>query len=332
MIKAAFLGFGNIAQAHLKGYRELQAEGFPLQITAYYDICKERLEGIKDANTYSSVDDMLAKEKDLDYVDICVPTFLHAEMAVKCMEAGYHVLCEKPMALNEKETAAMIECRNRTKKQLMIAHCMRFFEPLKAIRKYIIDGTLGKPKSAFFIRPDGRPRNSWNNWFWDKNKSGGAILDLQIHDTDIINWYFGMPKWVSAAAAERHPGSGYETVIANHYYEGGLIVNSYTDWTVMHNKYLKRVVRINFEHGYIFHDRSANNLLVAVDEEGNETDLWGGLVVKDMYRNEIEYFASQLMQERGIRYCPPESSAEAVKIIMAQVRSAGSGGAPVALE
>ena len=330
MIKAGLLGYGTIAKSHLKGYNELKAEGFPLQIAAYCDIRGELLKDIKDANTYTSIDEMLSKEKDLDYIDICIPTFLHAEMAVKCMEAGLNVLCEKPMALNEAETAKMIECKNRTKKKLMIAQCMRFLEPNKIIRQYIIDGTLGKPKTAFFIRPDGRPKGTWNNWYWDVNKSGGMILDLQIHDIDVINWMFGMPKAVSAAATERHAGAGYETVIANHIYEDGLIVNTYADWTVEHNKYLKRCTRINFEHGYIFHIRS-ENLLAVVDEEGNEKNLMEGLTVKNMFRNEIEYFASQIMQERDVRYCTPESSANGIKIVMAQIKSADSGGALINL-
>lgn len=332
MIKVAFLGFGGIAQAHYRAYKELQSENFPVQISAFCDIREERLNDLKNANLYTSVDEMLAKEKDLDYVDICLPSFLHAEWSIKCMEAGFNVLCEKPMGLNEAETAAVIECRDRAKKKLMIAQCNRFVESIQIVRKFIMDGTFGKPKTAFFYRAFGRPSKSWNNWFWDKSKSGGVILDLGIHDVDMVNWMFGMPKAVSVAYTDTDPGNGHETVIANHMYDSGLIVNTYADWTVEHNKHLNKAIRINFERGYIFHDRTTEDRVIAVDENGNERNLAEGVVSKDRYRNEIEYFAESLIHNRGIPLCTPESAADAVKICRAQIKSAEAGGALVTLK
>lgn len=333
MFKAALVGNGYIGGNHRNGYRILKGEGSDITLVAVCDVRPEKLEDVDGARTYTNIDDLIANEKDLDLIDLAVPTYLHCELAIKCMEAGFNVMVEKPMALTEEECDKMLECAKKTGKKLMVAHCCRFAAPMEIFRQFIQEQKFGKPLSAFFTSTGFRPDWGYENWFADAKLSGGCILDLQAHNIDLMNWYFGMPKYVSTVAIERHEGEGYESISANHIYENGLYVHSWCDWGVPANKHMFRGMRVNFENGYIFNERGAKSELVAVDNEGNETDLTDMVKMPDSTaRNEIEYFANCIKTNQIPRMNKPEESKKAVQIIRAQEASAKLNGAPVEIK
>ncbi len=332
-MNAVLVGNGFIGANHRAGYRFLKEEGSDIKLKAICDIRPEKLVENDGARTYTDLDEMLKNEKDIDFVDLAIPTFLHAELSIKCMEAGYNVLCEKPMALTTEECDRMIECSKRTGKKLMIGQCCRFASDLQIIKQFILDKKFGRPLSAFFTSTGGRPDWGWDDWFLDKNRSGGCMLDLQAHNIDLMNWYFGLPDKVTTTAVERHDGEGYEAISANHIYGDGLFVHSWCDWGLPVNKHLFRSVRINFEKGYLYNERGARHALVAVDFEGNETDLTDSIKMhSSTARNEIEYFANAIKTNQPVRMCLPEESKKAVAIINAQAESANNFGAPVTME
>ena len=123
MLKSCIIGYGNIAVSHKKGYDKL----LDVSVVAACDIRPERREkaishGLR---AYESVEEMLEKESP-DFVDICLPTYLHCEYTVKMLEKGYHVLCEKPMGRNPDECQKMLDAAKNSKKHLMIGMCLRY--------------------------------------------------------------------------------------------------------------------------------------------------------------------------------------------------------------
>ena len=105
------------------------------------------------------------------------------------------------------------------------------------------------------------------------------------------------------------------------------------NWQRQNNKHQKRTIRVNFEHGYLYNNRGANHELVAVDENGNVTDLLDPNFSKDpTYQTEIEYFATCLRENVPFRICPPEESAKVVTIMRAQEQSAKQDGTPIYLD
>ena len=155
MLKAAIIGFGGIAQAHKKGYDLLENEG-KVKLVAACDIRKEAFEkqieiNLKSdtpatANTfhqYTDLDEMLANES-IDFIDICVPTYLHAELAIKMLNKGYHVLSEKPMALSSEVCDTMLEAEKESGKHFMIAQCLRFFPEYEYLKTCIEENKYGK--------------------------------------------------------------------------------------------------------------------------------------------------------------------------------------------
>lgn len=328
MLRAGLIGCGWIATAHKKAYRRLAAESRQVEIQASVDIRPEQLQDLGDIRTYTDIDEMLSAEQGkLDYVDICLPTYLHAETAVKAMKAGYNVLCEKPMARTYEQALWMCRTAEETGKTLMVGHCNRFMSVIRAMREICLSGELGRMRSADFFREGGNTEPlGYKNWFRNGNLSGGAILDLHIHDVDIICWLFGPPRSVSAAAAVVIPGSGYDAMSVNYHFGNGVFVHAGCDWTISHDKYNTRATRINFEKGYVFCDRTpGREVFVKVTQDGFVTDL-SELLKNDFFHEEILYYTDCLKDGRSVDICPPDQSALAVRVVMAEIASADNGG------
>ena len=331
-MKALLIGNGFIADFHRKGYSEFKEEGKDIELVAICDVRPEMLEKNEGQRLYTDVDEMLAKESDADFVDICVPTFLHAELSIKCMKAGFNVICEKPMALTFEDCQKMIACSKETGKMLMIAQCSRFGKDMQIMKDFIDEQSFGKPVSAFFVAADGKPTWGFENWFADGNRSGGCMLDLQAHTIDLINWYFGVPNRTSTVAKQCAPDfTGYGSISSNLIYDSGLFVHIWCDWGIHTNKHDSRMTRINFENGYIVRKTGEHAELSAVRyDTGEITDLSGRRPnVTSSYKAEIEYFANCLKNGVNVDHCPPEQSKNVVKVMRAQEKSADNQGAPV---
>lgn len=336
MFKVGIVGMGNISRgAHLNAYKQMEKENGPAVIEACCDIRPEMMEELKakGVRAYTDVDEMLKQEQGkLDYIDVCVPTFLHAEIAIKAMEAGFHVISEKPMARTVEQANAMIEASKRTGKQLMAAYCNRFYEAACYVKDVIDSKELGEVRMAEFKREGGSEDSmGWNDWFHDGELSGGATLDFHIHDVDMIRWMFRMPNAVSTAAASYVTKGGYDTIATNYYYDNHVYVHASCNWMVPHNKFNSRVIRVNFDKGYIYIDRTAGkHTFVKVTADGTVTDMTDKLVWNSTY-NEIKYFCECLASGKPVERCLPEESRDSVKIVMAEIESADKDGERIAL-
>jgi len=334
-MKAAIIGNGFIGNAHRAAFAMLKEEKSDIELVAICDVRPEMLKKNSGERLYTSVDEMLEKETELDFVCLCIPTYLHAEYSIKLMKAGLHVLCEKPMALNMADCERMIECSKETGKRLMIAQCSRFGKDMIIMKKFIEEGSFGKPVSAFFTAADGKPTWGFENWFANDKLSGSCMLDLQAHTIDLINWYFGVPDSTSTIAKQCAPDfTGYGSISSNLTYKDGLFVHVWCDWGIASNKHDSRLTRINFEKGYVVRKIGKNAELTAVSyADGSMTNLSDRYhAVKSSYREEIEYFAKQLASGEPFDHCPPDQSKMVVAVMRAQEKSADGMGMPVRIE
>ena len=151
--------------------------------------------------TYTSLDEMIATE-DFEMVEICLPTFLHKEYSIKMLNAGKHVICEKPMALCEADCEEMIAAARANEKNIIIGQCLRFEPQYLYLKKIIEEESFGKLKYISFTRLSSLPLWGFERWFRDTARSGGCALDLHIHDVDMIRFLFGEPNAVSATAVD----------------------------------------------------------------------------------------------------------------------------------
>lgn len=321
MLKAGLLGIGTIGSIHYsEGYKEIMANNGPVRLEACFDITPNNLDVVEGVRKYTDIDLFFESEKGkLDMVDICLPTFMHKEVAIKAMRHGFHVLCEKPMALNFKDAKEMCMVSDQTGKKLMIAQVLRFQKDFEVIREYIQNQTLGKLRNVNSYSYGGGLPAGQNNWFKNIQLSGGPIFDAHVHVVDMLVWLLGMPKCLSSVSTTKISGEKQTSISTNLVYCDGLCANVFADWATPYNKHFSsRSFRFNFENGYIIKD---GKTLAIVDNKGNVTENStdeGGVP----FRKEIEYFAKTIINNTNIDWCLPESCANGIRIIEAEIESA----------
>ncbi|EIA21065.1 Gfo/Idh/MocA family protein [Listeria fleischmannii] len=341
MLKVGLVGLGFMGHAHLQNYIRLMDEGFPIQLVAICDVDETKhngaqVEGNLDIQEkqidfskfqfYSSMEEMVENEK-LDYVDLCLPTYLHAPMAILAMSLGLHVFCEKPMAISSKACDEMIQASQKYGRQLMIGQTLRFFPSYQYVKEAIQSERYGKVVSASFFRGGATPKWSFENWLLQKDKSGGCLLDQHIHDVDTINWLFGKPAAVSTTGKVIFDGSGYDIVSSNYHYEDGKVVNAQDDWTINGDFGFEMSYRINFESGTIILEKG---ILTDYPEEGAKFQ--PDINQEDGYYLEIKYFAEAILNQTSPNLAVPlESTRETIFIAEHEQASADLNGEKVSL-
>lgn len=196
MFKIGIIGCGKIAQVrHIPEYAaHPQAE-----LAGYYDLNPDRageLAGQYGGRAYPSWQELLA-DPAIDAVSVCAANNAHAEITVAALEAGKHVLCEKPMATTLAECEAMVAAARKSGKYLMIGHNQRLAKAHAKARQLVLDGVIGDIITFRTTFGHGGPE-TWSvdpgkgTWFFDKKKAAmGAMADLGIHKTDLIQFLTG---------------------------------------------------------------------------------------------------------------------------------------------
>lgn len=262
MKKVAIVGYGFMGRTHYGAWRKTKGA----KVVAICDACLSQLTAKvmgnvagaadntklpKSVRIYENVDVMLAAGG-FDIVDITLPTMLHREVAIKALRTGFHVLCEKPMALSSKDCDAMIIAAKKTKRKLMVAQVVRFQPASRYLKDLVDSGKYGKIVAAEFARyiapPTWSPKGA--NWFFDERKSGGVYLDAHIHDIDLMRSVFGEPQRVLAAAHCRP--EGYPDHTSAIYAYPGFIVTSTSSFAASASLQFDSSFRIFLEKATVF--------------------------------------------------------------------------------
>jgi predicted dehydrogenase len=213
MIRVGMIGIGFIGWIHWLAYQRLGGA----KVVAISESIPKRLAGdwrdikgnfgppgeqvdLSEINTYANLDDLL-RDPQVELVDIALPTFLHADIAIRALEAGKHVFCEKPMALRLADCERMTAAAKKNDRLLMIGHVLPFFPEYEWARRVIQSGDYGRVRGGSFRRIISDP--TWINNFWSPEKIGGPMLDLHIHDAHFIRLVFGMPQEVITTGRTR---------------------------------------------------------------------------------------------------------------------------------
>ncbi len=328
MLKVGILGMGGMGWHHARRYPHVP----DAQIVAIADVIPERLEAkdavainlaggeatldLSRAARYPEAAQLIA-EADVDVVDICLPTYLHAQYAIAALEAGLHVLCEKPMALSVADCDRMIAAARAADRRLMIAQCLRFWPEYLYLQKLITEQPLGALLSLNMFRIGGRPRWSPDNWFLDPKRSGGALLDLHIHDVDYVNAVFGMPDSLYATGRTTEEPESYDIIHACFNYDGGPQIHMHAGWSTAQVPF-QAGFDAWFERGFV---RYADWKLTVFDNlektEGHPADIEPG----DGYLNEIAYFLDCVETGTQPTRCLPESTRDSIALIDKEIES-----------
>ncbi len=305
-MKIAVLGAGGISGAHVPAWQRIEEA----ELVAVCDVMPDRLEKYKDtgARLYESCDEMLEKEQ-IDILDICLPTFLHVEFAIKAMERGINVICEKPISLNKEDVDRVYAVAEKNNVKFMIAHVVRFWPEFVFLRDAVINKTYGKMLTGHMLRLGSTPRWSWENWMRRKECSGLVPFDLHIHDLDYIVYTFGAPVNVITHRAQHND---QDIINATYEFADGSFLTC-DSWWVTSDYPFTFSYRFTFENAVI--ELKEGKLMVypvgapafEVKEETESTD--GDVInlpATDAYYEEIRYFANCVLENKPADIIKPE--------------------------
>ncbi len=329
--RVAIIGFGGIARMHYSAYSHLEKSGAPVRVVAVMDRNAAQFKNImsinlggeniplsEDVRTYTDEEELLQNEE-FEVADICLPSFLHKEYAVKLMRAGKHVLCEKPMALTIEDCEEMLRVSHETNCRLMIGQCLRFDPAYRYLKDCVDSGIYGKLRYLTMDRLSEYPSWGAGSWFGDQKKCGGCMIDMHLHDIDMARFLLGEPQSVSCVAYDRIPHC--QLVNSRLLYEGV---------TVIANGSWDEARPIPFYMGYEakFEDASVSfdGLTVKLQKNGDEP-VSAHLPQKDRIAEEIRYFV-ELVRDPSLENTinSAESAAQSIRLVQSLADSAATGG------
>lgn len=196
MIKFAIIGCGRIAERHAS---HIPKYGL---LKAVHDIEPISLKNFAEkhgATAYVRMQDLIENEKGMiDVITICSPNSLHAGEAIEALKAGFHVLCEKPMALSSKDCGEMIKAAEQANRRLFIVKQNRFNQPVVQVKKWLDEGRLGKIFSCQVNCFWNRNKDYYQGWKGTKAIDGGSLFTLFSHFIDLLYWMLGDLEEVQA--------------------------------------------------------------------------------------------------------------------------------------
>lgn len=287
-MKVAMIGMGGISGTHRACWKKIK----DIEVVAVCDIRKENADAAAEdmgAKAYYSYEEMAKNEK-YDILDICLPTYLHAEYAVKALESGVHVICEKPASLKIEDIDRIYNAAEENGKNVMIAQVVRFWKEYLYLKETYESQKYGRLMSGRMTRMGRTPIFSWDDWMRDPERSGLVPFDLHIHDLDFILYAFGNPDSMQRFRAKNEEQDYFEAI----YQYPGFFIAAEAAWYDC-NYVFQCAFRFQFEHAVLEYKDGK----LTVFEQGGTTfcpfeaknEKGDGYVpVTNAYDDEILYF------------------------------------------
>ena len=249
-VRVAIIGAG-IGQAHIQGYLQVPEA----EIVAICDLNTERAAQVAGATKLAGVTiyqeyAQMLDEAEVDAVSVCLPNLLHAPVAIDCLKAGKHVICEKPLAVSAASGQLIADAAAASGKNCMVGQVNRFRADSIYLKEVIASGALGDISYTHtgWLRKRGIP--GFGGWFTTKDMSGGGpLIDIGVHLLDIAWWLNGCPKPIAASGTtyaafgprgrggwSDAPATGTfdveDLAVALLRFEGGLTINLEVSWAI----------------------------------------------------------------------------------------------------
>jgi len=273
-----------------------------------------------DVKVYQNTEELLA-DADVELVDLCTPTPLHAEQVIAALQAGKHVICEKPLARTSEEARGILEIAANSPGILMPAMCMRFWPGWSWLKQVVEEKSYGKVLAARFRRDSAMPAWSQQGTYSGGQDLGGALYDLHIHDIDFVNFLFGRPAQVFSTGVVSASGS-IDHVGTQYTYPDGPAVYAEGSWLL--NQGFNMAYTLLCEHATIDFDLSRGAKALMVSETGKEPQ-----VVEtgdgDGYSKEIDYIVDCVSKGQSPTVVGAIDGVTALEICEAEEQSIRNG-------
>lgn len=275
-----------------------------------------------EAEAYGSAEELMERA-DVDAIDVCSPTSTHRPVVEAAADRGLDVFCEKPIAGTLADAHAVADAVTDAGVTLMVGHVLRFFPQYVRARELVRDGGIGDPGVARARRLSEFPSWGRGNWYADRDKSGGVLVDLAIHDVDFLRWVVGD---VDRVFARRSVWEGGEHAHATLRFDDGAVGYVEAGWSLPPGQGLVQSLELAGDDGLLEVDGDDAAVTTLTDDETSVASP----VAKDGYQHQLEAFVDSLRTGSE----PPVTAADAIeslRVSLAATRSAEQG-RPVAVE
>lgn len=331
-VNVAVVGLGFMGVTHIKAYQQIP----DARLVAVCDAVRLPVNGVlmgvsgnisspdtihlgKDVQTYKHLDELLANEE-VELVDLCVPTPLHAPQAIAALKSGKHVICEKPLARTSAIARDIVKAAKFAEGFFMPAMCMRFWPGWAWLKELVAQRPYGKALTARFRRVSAPPGWSRASYF-KGGDSGGALLDLHIHDTDFVQFVFGRPASVFSTGLSRLSGA-IDHVVTQYQVRGGATVYAEGSWLLASGFNMSYTVM--FERATLDFDSARGADALRLDEEGKSSR-----VIKpdglDGYVGELQHMIQSIQTGKRPSVVTAQDALSAVEICEAEEKSVKTG-------
>lgn len=335
MINVGVVGLGFMGVTHIKTYRNvpgvrlaaicdpirLPADGVLTGVSGNVGTDEAVQLDMSQLQTSKDIRDLLANP-DLHLIDLCVPTVDHVRLSIAALESGKHVICEKPLARTAAQAREIVAAADAAHTFFMPAMCMRFWPGWAWLREAVQQETYGKTLAARFRRVSSPPGWSRASYF-KGNESGGALMDLHIHDADFVQFLFGRPKRVVSMGVTRFSGA-VDHVVTQYQVDNGASVYAEGTWIMTDGFPFNMTYTLIFERATADFDlhRGANALQLFEEGKPPRTVPTDG---PDGYTGELTHMADSIRNNTPPSIVTARDALSAVEICEAEERSVRTG-------
>ncbi len=297
MLKVGIIGAGTMGSMHADCYSEIPNAKLIAIADPRIDAANKIAEKYS-AKAFNNVDDLI-NMKEIDIVDICVPTTMHKENVIKAASAKKHVFCEKPIARELTDAKEMITACNNAGVKFMVGHVLRFFHEYVTAKRLIESGSIGNPVMVRTTRAAGHPQG-WSNWYSNVQMAGGVPLDLIIHDFDFLRWCFGDVERIYAKGLTYSNVPDIDYTLATIRFKNGVIAHVEGSWAHPSGFFVK--LEVAGDNGlFEFDSRTASPLKIATKASkttGGGVEVPQNPVMESPYMIELRHFVECVEKDK----------------------------------
>lgn len=327
-VRIAVLGAGFMGGTHARAYHTLE----DVELAAIYAASSTRAEPLASelGTTWTDDLDRILADDSIDAVDICLPTPEHRRATEAALDAGKHVLLEKPLSLTRDDAQAIVDAASASDRIVMVAHVLRFWPEYVELKRVIDSGELGAPQFVNAVRR--QPTPAWMAGGPRAHITGGSLHDMLIHDFDAANWVLGTPTAAFAYGPVNAVSEGRDQAQVLITYERGSA--SIDGGSTMPESYpFTSRFEVICDNGAIEYHFRAGGRSFEVGEPTNELTVYRNegdpevieVEQSDPYENECSYFIECVRSGRVPERSMPATGLDAMLVSLAAQASAANG-------
>lgn len=329
MIKVGLIGCGFMGGMHSACYAAL--EGLGVKVTAVADVRPEYAEKLANGAEIYATGMELIEKADVDVVDVCLPTHLHAAHAVAAMKAGKNVFVEKPIAFKDEDMELILKTEAETGAKVQVGQVIRQWTEYVWLKKAVDAGTFGKVQHGMFRRLSSRPEWAWEGWLHQVDKSGGVAVDMHVHDVDFVRYIMGEPDVVKAHA-HRDAEGVIQQINAVYGYGDKVSIALESGWDYPADFPFTADFRVKFEKATVIGGGGVVNVYpvggaayqAELEEEfQGDNDIGGNVSSLGGYYNELKYFVEGLQGKNDLSVATVAEAVKSVQLVKREIEAAG---------